>query len=53
MAEGANDVCQEGEADKREDKDPDRVEDQTVENIFKADVSQAFLGQNDMTYPKN
>lgn len=39
MAEGANDVCQEGEVDKREDRGPDRVEVQTVENIFKADVS--------------
>lgn len=39
MAEGANSVCQEDEVDKREDKGPDRVEVQTVENNFKADVS--------------
>lgn len=53
MAEGANVACQMGEGDKREDRDLDRVEVQMVENIFKADMSQVFFKQNDMTHPKN
>lgn len=53
MAEGANVACQVGEKDKKEDRDPDRVEVQMVENIFKADMSQVIFKQNDMTYPKN